>query len=182
MPLNLSQEKDVIAKTKRDRRYFGLIFQSYAKAIYAYAYALTKDKSVAEDITAATFSLALDKINDFSWQEVSIKYWLFQIARNKLKAHWRDKNKLVFNHDLIDQQLGSEAGVDILNRLIDQETADRLDAYINQLPNLSAEVIRLKIWEEFDFNQIARITGKHLSTVKMAYYRGLAKLNDWLSI
>jgi RNA polymerase sigma-70 factor (ECF subfamily) len=60
---------------------------------------------------------------------------------------------------------------------IDAEIQQKQLIYcINQLKEKEQQVIILKIFEELTFWQIAELLGKKESTIKMAYYHGLAKI------
>ncbi len=176
--IDKNQEQIIIEKAKNDVRYFELIYRAYVRSVYAYVFFVLKDKDGAEDITAETFRIALDNLADFKWQGVSIKFWLFQIARNQLKKYWREKQKEVKWKP--NMTVGEDEGEKILEWLIDEEAIEGVKKCLEELDPLEAEVIKLKIWEEFSFEEIAQITGYTVSKIKMRYYRGLKKLKEKL--
>ncbi len=181
MALNLHEEKQILAKAKSDKNYLAIIFDAYAKDIYAYILSLSKNKLTAEDITSQTFKIALEKIDKFVWRGISIKYWLFRVAHNELQKTWRKENKIIFDNSVINNSFKNNFNdQDFLNQLITQDQAERISSFLNQLPPFSQEVIDLKIWQEFSFKEIAEITGQNQSKVKMAYYRGLKRLKKLL--
>ncbi len=176
--IDKNQEQIIIEKAKKDINYFELIYRAYVKGVYAYIFSLLKDKQAAEDVTAETFRVALDNLADFKWQGVSIKYWLFKIARNQLKKYWRQKQKEVsWNPDI---QVESNKEAEILDQLTQKERLEKVKNCLEDMEALDSEVIKLKIWEEFSFEEIAYITGYTVSKVKMRYYRGLEKLKEKL--
>ena len=176
--LPLGQEKEIIAKAQKDKRYFEVIFKAYVRSLYAYVFSVLKDKDEAEDVTAETFWVALDNLTNFQWRGVSIKFWLFQIARNQLKKYWRQKQKEVsWNPDI---QVESNKEAEILDQLTQKERLEKVKNCLEEMEALDSEVIKLKIWEEFSFEEIAYITGCTVSKVKMRYYRGLEKLKEKL--
>ncbi|MEC6748787.1 RNA polymerase sigma factor [Marinilactibacillus sp. XAAS-LB27] len=68
------------------------IYTLYFKDVYFFAYSLTKDKHLAEDITSETFLKALKSLDSFKG-ESDIRVWLFQIAKNTYYSYLRKSKK-----------------------------------------------------------------------------------------
>ena len=60
---------------------FAEIYSKYFKDVYRYTLGLSKNKSIAEDITQETFFKALKNIDGFKGN-CKISVWLCQIAKN----------------------------------------------------------------------------------------------------
>ena len=56
-----------------------------------------------------------------------------------------------------------------------------LDLYdaIDRLNEKERTVIRLRFFEDMKLEEIARVTGANLNTVKSRLYKGLKRLKDW---
>ena len=57
----------------------------------------------------------------------------------------------------------------------------RLDLYdaIEKLSEKERTVIRLRFFEDLKLEEIARVTGANLNTVKSRLYKGLKHLKEW---
>ena len=61
---------------------FEALYRSSADAVYAYAASLLRDRSAAEEVTAAAFERAFRKQRSFDPRRGTQRAWLFGIARN----------------------------------------------------------------------------------------------------
>ena len=73
-----------------------LIYQEVQPKIYAFFYVKTSNQAVAEDLTHDVFYEACKGIKSFAGKS-SLQTWLFSIAKNLLKKHYRSKR---YNHKL----------------------------------------------------------------------------------
>ena len=60
---------------------FEEIYEAYFREVYLYAFALTKDREQAQEITSETFARALEGIDRFRG-DCDVRYWLCRIAKN----------------------------------------------------------------------------------------------------
>ena len=60
---------------------FEEIYGAYFREVYLYAFALTKDREQAQEITSETFARALEGIDRFRG-DCDVRYWLCRIAKN----------------------------------------------------------------------------------------------------
>lgn len=84
---------------------------------------------------------------------VSRRAWLFRVAANHSALHWR--RKAVGEKALTKRSSTEHIEDDPAARMIETETKDRLRACIEQLPGNYRDVIRLRIDENLNFEQIA---------------------------
>ncbi|MGZ6675365.1 MAG: RNA polymerase sigma factor, partial [Solirubrobacteraceae bacterium] len=61
---------------------FEALYRTSADAVYAYAASLLRDRSAAEEVTAAAFERAFRKQRSFDPRRGTQRAWLFGIARN----------------------------------------------------------------------------------------------------
>src|SRR5579863_3422267 len=83
----------MIEAAQRDRSAFAPIYERYVDQIHAYAYTLTRNRELAEDVTAATFAKAIEELPRFEWRGVPYSAWLYRVAanivnRNARRAPW----------------------------------------------------------------------------------------------
>ena len=70
------------------RRNSAQAYEAFDKKIFGYVYRRTTDYEAARDITAETFLKAYVNIGKFKWRNISLLYWLYQIATNELNQYF----------------------------------------------------------------------------------------------
>ena len=170
-------DKKLLELVKKDPKNFKLVFEKYFKEVYRYIYSFTLNKESAEDITAETFKRAYLKIKDFTYRNIPLKYWLFKIAVNTLKTNYRKGKRFI---SIEANELKLTENNDLKDKVYNDINSSRVLAFLYTLPESTQKIIRLKIWEDFTFDQIADMLNMKLSAVKMRYYRGLEKIKELL--
>lgn len=80
---NFKKEKELLSETKEDINNFDALYKYFYNDVYRYTYTLVNSKEDTEDITAVVFEQFYRKVNDITWQGVTLKSWLFKTARNQ---------------------------------------------------------------------------------------------------
>lgn len=147
------------------------IFEANAKALYRYAYSKLQSKEKAEDVVAETFARLLDQEG---FDEATVKYWLFTVARNLIYDHYKKEAK-VTSLEVLEDNIGEvaedSAGVD--ETLLTADLVASTQEKLTELDELTREILVLKIWDDYTFGKIAELVNSSESGVKMRYYRGL---------
>ena len=78
----LEEERQLILAAQQDRAAFAPLYERYVDRIFAYIYTLTRDRELAEDVTAATFAKGLEELPRFEWRGVPYSSWLYRVASN----------------------------------------------------------------------------------------------------
>lgn len=161
------------------------LIERHLKAIYNFVYRLTGNTEDAEDITQEIFIKIWKNIGRYN-QNFSVKTWLFAIARNTTIDWLRKKRELVFSdfetaegENVLLDTLADPAPLsdEMIARAEDKKFLDRA---IKNLPIVSREVIVLRYQESLTFNEIGKIVGKPLDTVKSQHRRALITLRKFL--
>lgn len=154
------------------------IYNQYMADIYRYCFARLGNKEQAEDITAETF-VALMSSKDVSKIE-NIKLWLIGVARHKLIDKYRkNESKLISDTDLdVVETVGVGAEQTLEEIQIEADLLSEIKQELQNLDEISREILVLRHWEDLKFNEIAEIFMISESTIKSKYYRGLETLKD----
>ena len=172
---------DIVLK-EGSKAYANLV-EKYKTPIFNLAYRMTGNRADAEDLTQEIFIRAYLHLNKFN-PEKRFFTWLYTIALNLIRNHLktlsrrrRDESQIV----LINAQQ-NDAG----NRQIHPEPFEPesilLETSLLRLPSDLREVIVLRYYQGLSFEEIASITGKSQSAVKMRTYRGLEKLKKTMNL
>jgi len=182
-----ASERDLIERAKREPEAFGVIFDMHYDRIFSYVLRRTGDADIAVDIVSVTFMKALQGLDSFVWRGIPIVAWLYRIAGNEIKMHYRkgahlssslyhlmeegfdrEDTSLAEEREMIDEALSREK--DVL----------RLREAIQSLPELYQEAVTLRHVEGKSSAEVAEILGKNEGTTRSLISRGLTMLRDAL--
>ena len=133
--------------------------------------------SAAEELHQQTWLSVLSHLDRFvaSATGGSFRGWLFRIAGNKVKDHWRSKSrekcaKEGFGRIAGDRSPGEQSGTE------DAEEHERLRRAIDALPECQRHVLMLRYYADMKFLDIAAVLECPLNTALTRAHKGLIKL------
>lgn len=140
------------------------LFKRYQLPLYVYVFELIHREQTSLDIVQETFINAVRHIGGLR-QDEKFGSWLFGIAHQKCIQHWRRLDPEHVPLDTEDADFpGTDAGPPEL--LIRKEEEAEFMKLLDQLPVAHRSVLLLHFVEDFSLEEIARITGTQLGTVK----------------
>ena len=148
------------------------LYQTYFHDIYLYLCSLSKDASLAEELTQETFFRALKSVKNFHG-DCDIRVWLCQIAKNLFLTHCKRSDR--FTGDEI-----PETVPDTSITITDTEQAMKIHKILHQMENPYKEVFTLRIFGELLFKQISEIFGKSESWARVTFHRAKLRIIDEL--
>ena len=156
-----------------------LLFKRYQLPLYVYVFELIHREQTSLDIVQETFINAVRHIGGLR-QDGKFGSWLFGIAHQKYIQHWR---RFEPGHVPLDVEETDYPGLDAgpTELLIRKEEEAEFMKLLDQLPVAHRSVLLLHFVEDFSLEEISRITGAQLGTVKsrMHYARkALRKLME----
>ena len=156
---------------KTDIEAFGELYRLYRPKIHRYVLSRVKNKSDAEDITAAIFEKALKNIDKYEPERAKFFTWLYPIASNTVTDYLRKKKSKVGIEDADEaaQINGDTAVEEAHNCMIVMDL-------LRQLPVAHQEVLVLRFLEEFAMDDIAEILGCRKKYLSARIYRALNAL------
>jgi len=165
---------EIVAKVlKGDRQAYALLVDEYKSPIYNLAYRMTANVEDADDITQETFIRAYQYLWRYDPRKKFFT-WLYTIAFNLIKNHLR-KNKKNKLSDEINASSLTYNNPSTEEKLIEDQ---EISSCLLKLEDELRALLIMKYQEELSFDEIAGITGKSLSAVKMRIYRGLERLRE----
>ncbi len=141
-------------------------YDEHGRALLAYASALLRDPSAAEDVLQQVFLNVLRGRADIAGPPVA---YLFRAVRNTALNHIRGQAREV---ELVDGGLWLESPDG------SKETAMVLQSALCTLPDEQREVLVLRIWGQLTFEEAATVIGVSPNTAASRYRYGLAKLKE----
>ena len=158
--------------TKKQQRYEELVKQ-YQTELYRFAYWLSKDPTVAEDLVQETFLRAwraLDSLQD----EKAVKPWLLTIVRRENARRFERKQ---FDYADVD----NDTIVDNQSTTLDSEMEQTvIQRQISQLSIEYREPLLLQVVMGWSGDEIAEILELNKNTVTTRLYRARNQLKEAL--
>jgi len=157
---------------QRRQRYESLVAELY-QDVYRYAFWLTRNKSVAEDIVQETFLRAWRSFDSLQ-NDAAAKAWLFTILRREnARLYERYRPELV---DIDDVSVAQESQSDPDQ----QQKQTELHHAIMRLDKDYRDPLLLQIIGGFSGKEIAGILDLNNNTVMTRLFRARSKLKDML--
>ncbi|MGL4731993.1 MAG: RNA polymerase sigma factor [Clostridium sp.] len=154
---------------------FEEVYSAYFKDVYKYVLSLSKNESIAEDITQETFFKALKNIDSFKGN-CKMRVWLCQIAKNSYFSYLKKtQNNFVRVEDIVDV-----SDVDFEQILFDDESAFEIHKLLHNLEEPFKEVFTLRFFGDLSFIKIAELFGKTESWARVTYHRARIKIKEKL--
>ena len=167
-------EAEIIAKVlKCDRQAYAMLVDEYKSPIYNLAYRMTANVEDADDLTQETFIRAYQYLWRYDPRKKFFT-WLYTLAFNLIKNHLRKNKKEKLSEKLNASSLTDSNPSPEEKMIGDQE----ISSYLLLLEDELRALLIMKYQQELSLEEIAVITGKSLSAVKMRIYRGLERLKE----
>ncbi|MEM9324361.1 MAG: sigma-70 family RNA polymerase sigma factor [Bacteroidota bacterium] len=171
--IQLAQERAWISRAKENSEHFEPLYNKYFDAVYRYIFRRTDDEALAADLCSQTFYKALKGIGKYRWMGRPFGAWLFQIASNEVRKHFRGRTRVfVIEGERMEMVMESEVE--------DQTLLERLPQLLNELEEEDLRLIELKFFEDQTFKEIAELLGISESGAKMRTYRLLTRMRKLL--
>jgi RNA polymerase sigma factor (sigma-70 family) len=152
---------------------FGKIYSDYFSSVYKYVLALSRDETVAQEVTQETFFKALRSIDQFNGT-CKLYVWLCQIAKNTYFTLYQKQKR---TGPGIDKVL-FDVTFDLESAYLDKETTQRLHILLHRLNEPYREVFTLRVFAELPFMQIGELFGKTDSWARLIFYRAKKQLQE----
>lgn len=177
--MGLADEQALVDQAAGEPGAFAAIYDHYFPRVYNYARYRVRDAQIAEDITSQVFERALRKIGSYRPEQGAFAHWLFAIARNAVRDHYRSKRRwrwLPF--DLLGDRPGHDPQPDEVS--VRDETWARVLAAVAQLDERERELVALKFGARLTHREIAALTGLSESNVSVILHRTVKRLRGQL--
>ena len=176
-------ERELVEKAKIDPGAFGQLYEANYERILNYIYRRILNLTIAEELTSNTFFKALRALPTFHSRGVPIQAWLYRIAGNEIKAHYRaDKKRRKLSQILFAELPSDRIRFNSPQPQGPEQLCEQMERYallhraISSLPERYQRVLVLRYFEGLKFEQVAQVLNKKIGTVKSLIHRGLARL------
>lgn len=158
---------------------FDTYFRQNAKALFSFAFKLTKNKMDADDLVQETAIKAYKNFDKFS-QGSSFKNWTFTILKNTFISKYRKRKKSkVVSQSVEELEYAIEPTFMVLEEASDKKVVRSIKKCINQLSTKSQKPFTMYI-NGYQYEEIATGLDIPLGTVKSRINYARKKLKSMI--
>jgi RNA polymerase sigma-70 factor (ECF subfamily) len=170
----ITTDKKLVELTKNgDQKAFSELVLRHQQGLLRLCLRFVKDLDMAKDVAQESFIKAYERIASFE-ERASFKSWLFQIAINTAKNKLRSKRD--HHKDINEVQIGVSAMAEL--GLVQNAVSHVLAKLVEELPEKQKIALKLRIYEDLSFKEIAEIMKCPYDTAKANYRHALLKLKQ----
>jgi RNA polymerase sigma-70 factor (ECF subfamily) len=166
--MNTEQEQLLVKRAQTgDRAALAMLYDNITPKLFGYLVNTLKDKILAEDLLQTTWLKAISALPQYQTRGAKFQAWLFAIARNECRQHWRKGQK--------------EIGLDVTKFDVADKNEDQtqnnllVEQVLNKLSQNDRELLRLRYIADLPLNNIARILNINFVAVRVRLHRALAR-------
>lgn len=145
--------------------------------LYRYTLRLLKNEDEAKDVVQETMIKVWNKRDEMHTYE-NMEAWCMRVARNlsldKLKSKHNQSVDLESARELQSSDQSPYSSTE------QSDTMQAVNNYIDQLPEVQKQVIRLRDVEGFSYQEISEILNQNLNTVKVNLFRARKYVREQL--
>ena len=148
---------------------FDTLLSRYKQRIYSFIYSKIKDKEIVDDIFQDTFIKVIKSLKKGTYNEEGrFLSWVMRIAHNLIVDHFRRKKRMpMYNshdsaYDVFYKM--SEPSKNVEDSLIDTQINCDLNTLMLELPQNQLEVLRMRLYQDMSFKEIAKRTNVSINT------------------
>ena len=189
MPTDLSQEEltEIVRESQQGSlESFHRIYRSYSKAIYNFIWRLVGEGADAEDLTQETFLKAHRELKKLR-EPAQFKYWLYRIARNEVYQKLRKSQQAtvvsiddeeVSYYDFLED---GSSGLDPESQVLTLELNQVIHQALEAMSPKYRDVFVLAVFQKESYEDISKVVGRSLLSVKTDIYRARLAVKEKLS-
>ncbi|MCB0401042.1 MAG: sigma-70 family RNA polymerase sigma factor [Flavobacteriales bacterium] len=171
------------AREQNDERAYGELMSKYRDSIFFMMLKMVKNSDDADDLTIEAFGKAFNRIHQYT-PDYAFSTWLFRIATNNCIDFIRKKKMTTLSLDKsIEDDEGGEISVEIRSSALDPEERFVRKQKIRIMRDIVAklkprykELVVLRYFREYSYEEIAEETDLPLGTVKAQLFRAREQL------
>jgi RNA polymerase sigma-70 factor, ECF subfamily len=154
-----------------DMSAFDELMIRYERQIYRVCYRFVENRDDAMDLAQEVFIKVFEHLGTFR-RESSLKTWLYRIAMNHCINHVKKHSQEFVE---VNEYTGSTRA-SVQSQLEEREEREHLRRLVKQLPPKQKAILELRINEQLSYEEIAKISGRSVSTIKASVFFALEKL------
>ncbi len=169
-------ENTLIRASEGDMEAFEEIYRTASGYVYTIALKVTGNREDAEEVTQDVFLSVHKNLGSFRFRS-SFKTWIYRIATNRAINSYRKRSKERGRKVPFDDKIAAEeAGAPGVSSLDEEHRKKLVNAMLESLPLEQRACVVLKDIEGLKYEEIARVLGININTVRSRLKRAREKL------
>lgn len=154
-----------------------LLFERHSRALYGFLFHMTSRRDVSEDLVQNVFYRMLKYRHGFTVNS-HFSGWMYHIARNELKDHFKRRGAAEQYDQLDDHEERIGDGLLLDERLENKEARQGLSKAMLKLNEQDREILILSRFQELKYAEIGDMIGITPGAVKVRIYRAMQELKQ----
>ena len=152
-----------------DNESFEILLSKYKQRIYSFIYSKLRDREIADDVFQDTFIKVIQTLKKGNYNEKGrFVSWVMRIAHNLIIDHFRREQRMPM-YDTYDSEQDvfyrlSEPSKNIEDLIIDSQIKTDINALMLELPPNQYEVLKMRLYQDMSFKEIAERTNVSINT------------------
>jgi len=164
-----------------DMEAFRSIYSAFVGKLYAYGHKLTPDIQIVEDSIQELFLDMYTHRQNLS-ETNNLEYYLLKAIRQVIFHRLKNENRFYSMDDFNSKAFNVDFEIEKNNHDdIRQEKIERIKKSLNSLTPKNREILYLKFYRRFSYQQIGEMLEMQPDSAKKQVYRVIAKLKEDLS-
>ena len=173
------------AVDEKNQQAYADLLKRYKKPVYHMILKMVRNVDDAEDLTIEAFAKAFKNLHKFK-KDYTFSTWLFRIATNNAIDFIRKKklDTLSIHHAYKDDN-GDSVGIEVMDlkrdpeeEAINSQKKELIRLFVTKLPPKYQRLVKLRYFQEFSYDEIAKEIEAPLGTVKAQLHRARELLSD----
>lgn len=168
-----------------DQKAYAELMDRYRDSIFYMLLKMVNNRDDAEDLTVEAFGKAFKRLHQYT-PDYAFSTWLFKIASNNCIDFIRKKKKNLYSIDNEQEnEEGDQIAIDIKagnldpeEKVMKKQKVDRMREVVEQLKPKYRQLVKLRYFEEYSYDEIADELDLPLGTVKAQLYRAREFLHN----
>lgn len=170
-------DADLVRAAQAEPSRFTVLYDRYFGDVFRFIWRRALDRELSADLAQETFLKAMLALPRYQERGLPFRAWLFRIALNELRMHWRKRRELVIEIDH-DRALAIGQELDLGP---DPEDLQRLADALSRLDEARSQLIQLRFMDGLSYLEVGQVLGIGEDAAKMRTHRTLAVLRGYLS-
>ena len=169
--------REMLADSKRRDEGFRMLTKQYGRRLYWHIRRIVVGHDDAEDALQETFIKILDGIKSVK-DESRLTAWLYRVATNEALRHIQRQTRLFQSIDSLNDSLVEKLEAE---SSVDADLAEVLfQKALLTLPAQQRVAFNLRYYDQLDYAEIARITGKSENSLRTNYHYATEKIKRFI--
>lgn len=170
-------DEDLVEKFRNgEHEAFAVLVERYSKPLTMMVLKMIKDPEEAKDISQTAFLKAYESIRKLS-DSSSFKTWLFSIAANAVKDHFRKRRPSIGSTFL--EELPDPAS-SVSDQIDNARLSRKLGLELDKLPPKQRMTVLLRVYEQLSYDEIAEVMGGSPGAARGNFFQAAKKLGEAL--